>query len=288
MSPYLRLCVFALLVSVVPSSIRAQESVAVEATDAGGQSFLQSLKWLEGPATGVLDEFAQVQVPDGYVFLQGDDTRTLMSAMGNPPTQAEVGLLAPTNLEWFVVFEFDPIGYVKDDEKDSLDAAAMLDSMKAGTEESNKLRQEMGAPAIHIVDWHTPPFYNAATHNLEWATRLKADGDEGEFVNHNVRILGRKGVMRVTLVADASQITALQPVLAERLAQYEFQSGQKYAEYRQGDQLAKIGLAALVTGGAAAVALKTGLLQKFWKVIVVAVIGVGAFFKRMFSGKSRE
>jgi len=43
-----------------------------------------------------------------------------------------------------------------------------------------------------------------------------------------------------------------------------------------------------VGGGALAVAAKSGLLQKFWKLIVVAVLGAGAFLKKLFTGKRSE
>ena len=42
---------------------------------------------------------------------------------------------------WFVVFDFSDMGYVKDDDKDELDAKAILASIKEGTEASNKVRK---------------------------------------------------------------------------------------------------------------------------------------------------
>jgi uncharacterized membrane-anchored protein len=41
-------------------------------------------------------------------------------------------------------------------------------------------------------------------------------------------------------------------------------------------------LAALIAGGAGAVALKTGLLAKFWKLIVVAFAAIAGFIKKVF------
>jgi uncharacterized membrane-anchored protein len=65
--------------------------------------------------------------------------------------------------------------------------------------------------------------------------------------------------------------------------------GQRYAEFRPGDRLAGYGLAGLIGAGAAGVALKTGLFQKFWKLIVVAGIGlvgiVRKFFYSVFGGR---
>ena len=53
-------------------------------------------------------------------------------------------------------------------------------------------------------------------------------------------------------------------------------AGERYAEFRAGDRVAEYGLAALVLGGAAAVATKSGFLKAFGKLIVVGVMGVGA------------
>ena len=42
-----------------------------------------------------------------------------------------------------------------------------------------------------------------------------------------------------------------------------------------------LAVAAVVLGGAAAVAVKTGLLQKLWKPIVIGFIALAGFFKKM-------
>ncbi|MGQ9663507.1 MAG: hypothetical protein ACUVWX_14435 [Kiritimatiellia bacterium] len=47
--------------------------------------------------------------------------------------------------------------------------------------------------------------------------------------------------------------------------------------------MAKYGLSALVTGGAAAVAVKTGLFKWVWKVLVAVFLASVAFLKKLFS-----
>jgi uncharacterized membrane-anchored protein len=244
------------------------------------------IKWTRGPDKGNLEKRAEIEVPDGFLFAQGDDTRLLMRAMGNLTSGNEVGFLAPTSMVWFVVFEFDEVGYVKDDEKASLDADAMLESIKKGTEQANEVRRKHGAPGLTIVGWDLKPTYNEKTHNLEWCIRAKDDSGQ-LVVNHNTRILGRSGVMKATLVASPDVLTEVMPLYVARLGTFGFVSGEKYAEYRKGDKIAKYGLTALVVGGATAVAAKTGLLKSLWKVIVVGAIAVGAFFKKLFGRKSQ-
>ena len=77
-------CVLAL--AVAPA--RAQQS------DSGSKP-----KVLKGPAKARLESVAQIDVPAGYVFIDGKGTRALMKSKGEPTSGREVGLLVATN-EW--------------------------------------------------------------------------------------------------------------------------------------------------------------------------------------------
>jgi uncharacterized membrane-anchored protein len=156
-------------------SLNAQEtSEGVEAEQelTPFQKELQAMNW-QHEGTGNLDDIATISIPEGYSFIQQQDTRRLMELFGNIPTEIENGLICPEDLSWFVVFEFSKEGYVKDDEKDSLDGDAILKDLKAGNEAGNKRRQEMGLETLTLVGWAVPPNYNQETNNLEWATRLQ-------------------------------------------------------------------------------------------------------------------
>ncbi len=243
-----------------------------------------------GPLQANLGTRAQIDVPGGYMFLDGNDTRTLMEQMGNPASGTEVGTIAPENDDWFLVFEFDEIGYVKDDEKDQLDPDAILASIKEGNKAGNQIRAERGMPPMHIVGWEQPPKYNPDTNNLEWCVRGTSEGHD--ILNHNTRILGRRGVMQVTLVVDPDHFDRVMPEASSVMQSFAYVDGEKYSQWQAGDKIAKYGLLALVTGGAAAVALKTGLLQKLIKPIIAGLVVVGAFaakmFKRFAYGRSDE
>lgn len=244
---------------------------------------IESVKFQKGPSLGELGTTAQVKVPDGYVFAGGNDTRTIMELMQNPTTNRELGFVAPTNENWFAVFEFQPVGYVKDDEKESLDADAILESIKAGTEEGNQERAKRGWPSLTVVGWETAPRYNEETHNLEWAVRFDSEGQP--TVNHNTRLLGRGGVMEVTLVCNPAQLNETLPKFKTMLSGFDFAQGQRYSEFRQGDKMAAYGLTGLIAGGAVAAAAKSGLLKWLWKGLVAAAIAVAALVKKLFSRK---
>jgi uncharacterized membrane-anchored protein len=270
-----------------------KSATAAESEDSETRKFLSSLNWKRGPAEADVGSYAKIKIPEGYWFTAAEGTRKLMQAYGNLTTGNEIGLLSPTNLEWFVIFRFSDVGYVKDDDKNKLDAEKLLGTIKRGTEEGNKRRAKMGVAPMKIVGWEAPPKYNEETHNLEWAIRGESDGHA--VVNYNTRLLGREGVMEAKLVIDPEKLQDTLPTFQRLLADYHYKTGHTYAEYKQGDKLAKYGLAALVTGGAAAVAMKTGLLgslilffKKGAKLVIVAIVAVVAWIKRLVLGKGRD
>ena len=246
------------------------------------------LNMIAGPATAKLGDVAHIQVPAGFDFLDGNSVRALMKAWGEPVSGHELGMLAPTNENWSVIFEFNSIGYVKDDDKDKLNADKLLAAIKEGTEEGNKERARAGNPPLTIIGWEKPPHYDESTHNLEWAIRAESEGEP--ILNYNTRLLGRKGVMEAVLICRPDELPATLPAFRELLAGYNYSSGQSYAEYKPGDKVAKYGLAALVLGGAGVGAAKLGLfawlavfLKKAWKLVVVAFVAVIGFFKKILN-----
>jgi uncharacterized membrane-anchored protein len=255
------------------------------------ESFLKQFTWVQGPGQAKMEGTAQIDVPPGYMFTGAEGTQRLLQAMGNLIGESEVGFLSPTNLDWFVVFTFTKDGFVKDDDKDSLDSAAMLKVIRKGNENANSEKRKIGFPEMTLIGWEVEPRYNDATKNLEWALRFEADGEQ--VVNFNTRVLGRRGVMEVQLVVEPEALTATLPAYRELMTTYNYQPGETYAEYQPGDKLAKYGLAALVTGAGVAVAAKTGLLagivlflKKGWKLVVGIVVAVGVFLKRLVVGRT--
>ncbi len=237
----------------------------------GAQEQPPKVTWLPGPGQVDLGSVAQLDLAEGYVFLNAADARKLLAAVGNVPDGSELGLVAPAadDQNWFVVFDYSEVGYVKDDDKDNIDAAAILKGIREGTEEANKVRKEKGVPGLHVIGWQQPPYYDSATHNLSWGILAKDDGGE-QVVNFNVRLLGRQGYVSATLVDDAAKIAAARPHLDQIVSAFSYKSGSKYAEFRPGDKVAEYGLMALVAGGAGAAAAKTGLLAALGKVLVKA------------------
>ena len=254
---------------------------------------VEKLGWQNGPGTGDLKGRAKMKFPAEFRFIGAKDAGKLIEMSGNLSSGNELGLLAHKADDWWVVFQFQDDGYVKDDEKGELDADKLLATFQRGAKQDNERRKEAGLPALNIVGWHTKPNYNEETKNLEWSIILESEGEQS--INHNVRLLGRKGVTKVTLVLDdLKALDATLPQFQALLKDFSYSGGESYAEYKEGDKVAKYGLSALVLGGAAAGAYKLGLLgglvaffKKGWKLLVFAVVGLSAWVKNLVTGKRR-
>lgn len=240
------------------------------------------ISWQEGPIEGKMADVSTINLPEGYYFLGPEDTKRITEAMGNISTGREIGMINCPSNNLTAFFEFDPIGYVKDDEKDELDPVTMLQTHKEGQEHANEVLRQRGLPELEVVGWIKEPFYNEETQNLEWCLSVKKKGTEEIFANHNVRILGRHGVTEIVVPADINELNSIIPELAKILEGYEYQEGNRYAEFKKGDKIAKYGLTALVAGGAAAVALKSGLLKPILKWLGIAAVAMAGFLRKLF------
>src|SRR5687767_10846489 len=99
-------CLCVLLVSL---GAHAQEGSGEPAPE-------QPYQWQPGPGEVILgSDVAQVTLGESEIFLDGNEARKLLTASGNRPGGKEVGLISSREEDqnWFLVFEYDPLGYVK-------------------------------------------------------------------------------------------------------------------------------------------------------------------------------
>ena len=246
-----KLCLLLVLTigTALPSA--AQEAAPPEGT---------RLPWQLGHAEAPIGvDLAEIDLTEDYIYLDGDGTRLLMELTQNPVDNSEVATVAPKSDDagWFIVFEWSDSGYVADDEKEELDADAMIESIREGNEHGNAERRKRGWAEMQIVGWHEEPHYDENTNNLSWAIINSSDGHQN--VNRMIKLLGRRGVMTAILVASPEELSSAMFATRELLEGYRYRPGNTYAEYVPGnDKLAEYGLTALVVGGGAAALLKTG------------------------------
>lgn len=262
----------------------AKDNMGHEQEDVG-------FEWQFGPAVATLgDGLAEIEIPEGYMALDRDETQRLMEYLENPVNGSEVGTIAPAEDEanWFIVFEWDDIGYVEDDDHEDIDADALLQSIREGTEAANEERAKRGWGTMEIVGWQEEPHYDYDTQNLTWAVLGRSGGHDN--VNRIMKLLGRRGVMTATLVSDTRNLPVAAVETDQMLANFRFKAGNTYAEYLPGtDKLAEIGLGALIVGGAGAALVQSGLLARFWKVILAGFAAVGGGLAKLFGrGKDEQ
>ncbi len=249
------------------------------------------VKLTRGPATAKLGDVAEIKVPAGFAFIGSDGLKRFYEITENSLNGQEVGVLVAPR-DWMLFFSYDAVGYVKDDEKDKLDADKLFLGLTEHQDEANAARKQKGWTEIKTVGWATKPYYDGKTNNLKWALTLASSEDnfKEHFINQSIRLLGRAGLMNVTLVCGTESFKDSE-VAADRLLgeNFGYVSGQKYSEWKTGDKVAAYGLGALVLGGAGVLASKAGLLAKlgvffakFFKVILVAGAALGAVIVKLW------
>ncbi|GGA71199.1 hypothetical protein GCM10011521_06660 [Arenimonas soli] len=248
-----------------------------------------SLDWTIGPATVSVPGGAQFEVPEGFAFLDADETVKFQEINQNIPGNRQT-VFAPLNLEWFALFEFEDTGYIQDNEE--IDADAILEGIRESQREANEELKKRGWATMTIDGWSYNPRYDPESNRLEWALTATSHPTGQKVVNFNTRILGRRGVMKVTLVTEPVHLEADVPGFKAALAGFGFLPDEQYAAFREGDKVAAYGLGALILGGAAAAGAKSGLLKSVGKFILFGVLalfaGLWSRIKGLFGSKKAE
>src|SRR5881396_2140042 len=241
---------------------------------------------------------ATLELPPEFRYLDARETGLVIRAWGNPPDSETLGMIVPAGLgvfdreSWAVVISYDEDGFVKDDDAATINYNDLLGKMQRGIRQANEERRRQGYPEVDLVGWAEPPRYDAATHKLYWAKDLRFGTEPVHTLNYNIRVLGRRGVLVLNAVAEMDQLAAVQAGMGKVIGFVDFADGNRYADFVPGtDKVAEYGIAALIAGGIAATAgffklLLAGIIA-LKKLIVVALVAIGAFFKRIF-GKKKE
>ncbi len=241
------------------------------------------LPWVVGPTDASIDDKATIHLHKDGMFLASKGTERFLELTGNLPEPGQYTLMSREG-DWFAILSFDPSGYIKDDEK--IDADELLKSMKEGEEEHNAELKKRGMSPLYLEGWHVAPHYDSATKRLEWGTKIR--DDKGNIIiNYTTRILGRTGYTSATLVSDPEALDKDIVAFKEALNGFEYNAGEKYSEFKPGDHVAEIGLGALIAGGAAAAAVKSGLLTKLLANIKLVVLAIGAALVGLWKGITR-
>lgn len=289
-----RIPLMTLVVLATSLSLRAQDQPAQAEAPA-----LPELTYQTGAVT-LPNKMATLNLSDRYRYLNPTETEKLLVAWGNPPGSETLGAVVPASLSpfdqqgWAVIVTYIDDGHVDDKDAQEIDYAEMLEDMQEGTREDSKDRVKAGYGAVELVGWAQEPRYDQASRKLYWAKELKFGANQINTLNFDVRALGREGVLSLNAVASMPQMASVERDMKDLLAMSRFNEGYRYDDFNEDtDKAAAYGIGALVAGGLAA---KAGLFAKlgaliiaFKKVIIIALVALGAFLARLFrKGKSAE
>lgn len=193
-----------------------------------------------------LGDYADFEVPEGYRFVGAEGARTLLDRMNNPVGSGLLGVLMPSEGKSLAVLEFEPIGYLKELNEQQVDFDGILKAVENRHENGAQLNAT--TPRIASLEWEMKPKYDSSAHSLEWAFR--AGTPSGKVVNHAVALLGRRGVLEITVV-QPYQISQghmdLVPI-REWAKRITFKEGQRYTDYQPGDKIASTGMQEVIAG----------------------------------------
>lgn len=242
------------------------------------------------------DGLATLTVPQGFKYMGVEGSRFLLEKFwNNPPQEGLQGMLFPENgrpmiENWAYVIQFEPIGYVKDNDAADINYQDLLKEMQKEIEDANAERTKQGYTAVHLVGWASSPFYDNQRKALHWAKELKF-GDTGQnTLNYNIRILGRKGVLSLNAVAMMTELDVVKPTVNDIIGAIQFNEGHRYADFdSKVDDVAAWTIGGLVAGKLLAKAGLFAVLLKFWKFIAIGVLAAGAWvWRKIRGGKAEE
>jgi len=143
---------------------------AVVNPDDAGQA-IKALDWHLGPQTENIASKATLKTDSTLAFLDENNSKKFLELTGNIPESGNFVLMSTSNY-WWATFSFDPIGYVKDDEK--IDSDALLQQLKSSDVAANEERKNLGLHPLYTEGWYIPPHYDNESKHLEWGLRLRS------------------------------------------------------------------------------------------------------------------
>ncbi|HLP76427.1 MAG TPA: DUF2167 domain-containing protein [Candidatus Paceibacterota bacterium] len=196
------------------------------------------INWVNGPARANIGANAEIEVPPGFSFTSGQDAVTVLKIMNNPAPSTLAGIITPASRKYFIVLEYNSVGYVKNAGRQKINSPSVLKFIKENATKENT------ASTIKSIAWEIEPQFDRQQNTVEWA--ILATTDTSKTVNHVVRLLGREGALDAIAVqsADATETVPLKQIMSG----ISFKPGYAYADYQDGDKISERNLAELIAG----------------------------------------
>ena len=264
------------------------------AQDDAAKREVETLPWEPGPGLRTVHGAdATYRQSSTQLWLGGQiAARALFLSQGTDEWTNVVGLLVDPGLGTRVVIEHLNTGYIADIDWNDFEAAVVLDLAQELLEESNAERSRSGYPTLELLGYAAPPQYDEDLDTVHWAFRYRnSNGVVG--INASAMVLSRDGFSVITWSGPTHQFRG-RATLAAAVEAYSFNEGARYADYRPGDALAGVGLAALATrlitgrdatgagraGRSGLAAILSAAAKIGWAVLIIPFLFIGRLFRR--------
>jgi uncharacterized membrane-anchored protein len=274
----LRQTIFGL--ALVPALAAAQEAPESPpaSSESGPSDAVSHIQWDRGPTTAKIANVAEIRVPSGFKFTGAEGARAFLTSIGSQPSPKTVGLLVPLGLTppWVVAFTYEEIGRVPTDNTAALNADDVLPRMKEGLERLNAARRAVGGKSVTDLQWIQKPTYDPERQILEWSVHGVVPGEPGTS-NYDVRLLGRRGVMKITIATSADKFDSVVKQIKPIIQGFQFTPENRYSDWQPGDQVASMELADLVAGAPSSRGF-VGFLKSDQGILILALGGGAVAF----------
>lgn len=242
------------------------------------------------------DGLAEIEVPEGYKFLNAEQSKYVLTDLwGNPPSEV-LGLLFPkdvsplsNNFTYAVEITYSDEGFINDEDAKDLNYDDLLEEMQEDTNAANPERKKLGYPEIELVGWASEPFYDATNKKLHWAKEIKFESEDLNTLNYNIRVLGRNGFLTLNAIGTIDILPTFNKDVTTILESVHFTEGNTYADFNPNiDKVAAYGIGGLIAGKLLAKAGFFAILLKFWKFIAIGAVSLFSIFKKKIFGSKEE
>lgn len=230
----------------------------------------------------------EIRTPDGFVYLDKEQSNHLLTDYWNNRSDSDLlGVLLPDTVDIYIkadiayVIYYDAAGYVSDKDADEIDYNNLLDRLKNFTKEQN-IKE---GTDWQLIGWADQPFYDKNRKALHWAKHLHSDKEKNDWMNYDLRVLGKDGFVVIQAVCGMDFHANIKQQVSSIIDSVFFDQGYTYEDFNPDhDHFAEWTLGGLIAGKVLA---KAGILAKlsvffikFWKLIIVGVVTVlTAIFK---------
>lgn len=226
--------------------------------------------WILGHANIVIANSVDLSISEGFRF-HNEDIPGLMNELGLARScENVVGILEPLDewiaeryayasdyLDWVIVVEY----------YDLEDFANMCKSNATWTEDdefletlfanANALRRQQGKSELQYAGPALMPEFDEDNHKFLWATYIHSTDDNVTYIDHNEYALGRRGGLRMSLIADEKSFSIASSAFRDWSDWVTFQEGERYGLTADGELSNQAGIPDFMRLGAIALQFGT-------------------------------